>query len=248
MDGTTSTVMKLALPIAANDKPIQLKAGSGMNKIVAIAVFKDKLYYTLGSEVHAISTDEAVKTDEIVGIATNYDPMVPVKAGFPSGLAVNDAKVVWTTENREGVEGDDLLPETDMLTDKTGYVELGQSQGSLLLSDIAIDAKNAYWANGEGFYENALDAKDPVPTRIWSTPNFEHITSFALVGDHVYAGETSGLIMKHDLTPPSDPNDETTIVPADIIARDQKATTSMISDGKNVIWATEACAILSTPL
>ena len=215
----------------------------GMDKIAALAVRGGKLYYTLGHYVYAMSSDEAASAKgSIVGTAINKDFDPPVESGEPSGLALDDKNIVWTTANRQGVEGDDLA------AGSTGYVELGQSQGSLLLQDIALDATYGYWANGPNIVRNKLTSKSPVPDpAVMGTPGFDNITAFAINATHVYAGAEMGLILRHSLVPPTDPNDEATVVPPDVLARDQLAPSSVVLDAVNVYWATQDCAIRSAP-
>jgi len=40
-----------------------------------------------------------------------------------------------------------------------GYVELGESQGDLLLDDIATDGTYVYWANGDQLVRAKADTK-----------------------------------------------------------------------------------------
>jgi hypothetical protein len=228
--------------------PVAMKTATvgAMDKIAALAVAGGKLYYTLGFNIHAISSDETSNAaDVIVGTAINKDFDPPVESGDPSGLAVSDKLIVWTTGNRQGVEGDDLA------AGSTGYVELGQSQGGLLLQDIALDATYGYWANGPNIVRNKLTAATPIPDpAVTSTPGFDPITAFAINATNVYAGAEMGLLLKHSLLPPTDPNDEKTIVPPDVIARDQTAPSSIVLDSTSVYWATTDtdCVIRSTPL
>jgi hypothetical protein len=242
-DGTagSSTVMKQPLPLTAT-APIALATSPAADPILAIAVSAGKVYYTLGSDVHQVSTDETDTTDVIVGTATNYDLMPPLPAGEPSALAVSDSVVVWATTNRNGVELDDLTAETT-LDDMTGYVELGQSVGSLLVSNVGVDATYAYWADGDKFVRNTVDAMTPSGTIIWENPDLTSpISAFAIDAMNVYAsvGLPGNSIYKHSLEPPADLVSDTTLIK---VAGEQTNPTSVVLDATNVYWATEDCAI-----
>jgi hypothetical protein len=231
----SSKVMKKALPLAAG-APVVLKASPDMVKILAITVAAGKLYYGLGHDVHAISTDEAVTTDDIVGTATDFDNFPPdgMPSGEPAGLAVSGTRLFWTTATRQGVESDDTAPGTE------GYVELGDSQGSLLKEYIASDGTNGYWVDGANFRRAA---KKPL-VDIASTPDFDNITAFAMNATNVYfAGET-GLVLKHDLMPPAMGATPSAATP---VVREQLKTTSMVLDAAKVYWASD-CVVRSSAL
>ncbi len=231
----SSKVMKKALPLAAG-APVTLKASADMVKILAITVAAGKLYYGLNHDVHAISTDEAVTTDDIVGTATDFDNFPPdgMPSGEPAGLVVSGTKLFWTTATRQGVEGDDTAPGTD------GYVELGESQGSLLKQDIGSDGTNGYWVDGSNFRRAAMKPLVDVA----STPEFDNITAFAMNATTVYFAGEMGLLLKHDLQPPAAGG---TPAPAEPVARDQLKTTSVALDAAKVYWASD-CVIRSGPL
>jgi hypothetical protein len=241
----TSKVMKKALPLAAGE-PDVLATSTTADKILGIAVHGGKLYYTLVNDVHQISTDKAVSKDIIVGTATNFDPPAKIE-GIPHGVGANDMMVAWTdVGDRNGVEGDDVLEETDMpLTDMTGYVELAQSVGGLKY-DIAVDATYAYWLDGPRFVHNKLTAVAPVPdAAIMESPKAAEFTTFAINATNVYAGNADGLILRHSLIPPMEGMDPVEAAP---IARDQMAPNSVVVDATKVYWATSDCAIRATDL
>lgn len=248
-NGKVSSVMKKALPLAAGaaEELVKFDATDETNEdkqeILGIAVGADKLYYTLGNEVHQISTTKG-GADIIVGIAVNYDAPAKIE-GVPHGVAVNETMLAWTDQgDRNGVEGDDILVESATpLTDKSGYVELAQSVGGLGY-EIAVDATYAYWTDGGRFVRNKLTAATPVPDpAIMESPKSSVIQSFAITAMNVYAANADGLILRHSLTPPAEGMEP--VEPA-AIARDQKVPTSVVVNGTKVYWATEDCAIRST--
>jgi hypothetical protein len=240
-DGTigSSKIWKKSLPLAAGE-PELLKAAPSTDEILAIAVRAGKLYYALGHDVHALAT-EAGDDDIIVGTATNLDASPPtgVPSGEPAGLAVDETFVFWTTATRQGVERDDIVAGT------SGYVELGESQGSLLLHDIESDGTHAYWANGDQLLRAQNDVKGGVT--VTKTSAFDAITAFAINASDVYFGGAEGTVFKHSLTPPADPNDDASIVPPAALARDQMNVSSVALDGTRVYWAS-GCALLSAGL
>lgn len=250
------SIMKKALPLAAG-APQLLKDHTKIvatvstppvtdKKVLGIAVHAGKLYYSSGHDVHQISTDVAVTTDIIVGVAVNYDDPPTIK-GEPHGLGVNETMIAWTdVGDRNGVEADDILAESATpLTDKTGYVELAQSVGGLGF-EIAVDGTYAYWTDGARFVRNKLTATTPVPDpAIMESPKGSVINSFAITATNVYAGNADGLILRHSLTPPAEGMDPVEPSP---IARDQMSPTSVVTDGVKVYWATSDCAIRSTDL
>jgi hypothetical protein len=247
----TSTVKKVVLPLAATPAAVTFKtAAAAADVIPALAAHAGKLYYSLKTDVHQISTDEKVLTDVIVGRSINYDdPANPVILGDPKGLAVNDTVVVWSTPgDRNAVEAHTLTAVADV-KDQTGYAKLGKSIGALLpTGDVGIDAKYGYWVDGEKFARNTIDAKEAIPETITTAPDSKKITAFALNAMNVYASAEDGRLFKHSLTPPTDPNDEKTIVPAVLFARDQMGVSSIVVDGTKVYWITSDCMLRSTAL
>jgi len=238
-DGTagSSTVMKKALPLAA-DPPVLLATGTATDPdspvIKAIAVADSMLYYTLVHDVHAISTDEAVTGDIIVGTATNLDlPDADKSAGFPSGLAVDGTYVVWTTGERSAVERDDLLEGGD------GYLELGESQGDMVWADVASDGTSAYWATAANIMKSPLvkAAVGEGVEAVATTPDFGAITAFTIDAINVYFANDGGVFMA-----PLAGGDPVAI------ARDQAAPTALLVSGSTLFIATSDCAIRSLAL
>jgi hypothetical protein len=131
----------------------------------------------------------------------------------------------------------------------TGYVKLGRSIGALLpTGDVGIDSAYGYWVDGDKFVRNALDAEEAIPQTVTAAPDSKLFTAFTLDATNVYASVEDGKIIKHSLTPPTDPNDETTIVPPVPLARDQMGVTGIVLDASKVYWVTTDCALRSTAL
>ncbi|HVJ14722.1 MAG TPA: hypothetical protein VM686_04750 [Polyangiaceae bacterium] len=230
----SSTVMKQALPLSA-DPPLVLATGTATEPespvIKAIAVADSTLYYTLVHEVHAISTDEAETADDVVGQATNLD-IGPEGAGYPSGLALEDMYVIWTTGVRSGVERDTLAAGLD------GYLELGESQGDMVFADIFTDGTNAYWATGSSIRYVSLEKTVGENVEdVTTTPDFENVTTLTIDATNVYFSN-DGYVFKAPLTGGD----------AVMIARGQMAPTSMVVAGSTLYFATSDCAIRSLSL
>jgi hypothetical protein len=240
-DGTagSSVLMKKALPGAG--APVKLATGKGTppkHVIRALALTAEGVLYTLEHDVHLVSKDAAEKADIVVGTATNNDLETPDKSdGLPSGLAISGDYVAWTTDERQGVERDDLAEGGD------GYAELGESQGSILFPDIGVDGGNVFWAAAEAI-RTTLIAKDTGPgyTFLTATKEFDVITAFTVVPGAVYFAGKKGSIATHSLTPA-----EPAVAPV-AIARDQVGVSSLTVAGDQLIWATEECKLLSSAL
>jgi hypothetical protein len=246
-DGTaaSSKVYKVVLPLVATPVPVVLKASTDMTKILAITVAAGKLYYALAHDVHAISTDPAVTADVVVGTAANYDKTPPEPDGEPAGIAVSGTALFWTTESRNGVEGDDTA------VGVLAYKELGESQGALVKPDIATDGTHVYWADGYRIKTAMASKEDQMA--LAGTPESLSITSFGTGATDVYIAAEKiaetvvanriGQIFKHSLAAAD------SAVPSKAIARDQNDVTAVITDATHVYWATQAeCAIRSAPL
>lgn len=224
----SSRIMKKALPLTA-DEPLTLKQPLNVNeKILALALRAGKLYYALGHDVHAISTDPAEPLDAVVGTAINYD-INPAgdPDGYPAGLAVTNESVCWTTDLRYGVECDDIEPGI------AGYSELADSQGSLLLPDIAADGTFVYWVNGDQLERARADTLGEF--RVTATDDSTPIAAFAINTSQVYFASESS-ILKHGVAP-TDPE-----VPASVLAAGQTQVTALALDKVRAYWAS-GCAI-----
>jgi hypothetical protein len=185
-------------------------------------------------------------------MAVNYDnAAMPIVSGVPVGIAVNASSVVWTTPiDRSAVESHTLMAVTNATDNKAGYGKLGKSVPALLpTGDCAIDAMYGYWANGAKLDRDLLTAQEGMAQTITSAPaGADHITAFAINATALYASTDDGKLFTHSLTPPTDPNDEKTIVPPVLVARDQKNPSSVLIDGTKLYWMTEDCFIRSTGL
>ncbi len=227
----SSQVFKLALPLG-DSEPAVLVTGSGSsaddNVIRAITLHEGTLLYTLGHDVHALTVD----ADVVVGTATNYDLDPPAAQGYPSALAVSGDYVVWSTALRLGVERDDLSEGA------SGYAELAESQGNLLLTDLWASAGSAYWGNGEAVvYSSVEDGAGASIAYLAKTPDFSLLTALTIAGDSAYFASDSGLVLAQPLAAVE------TAKPRQL-ARDQPGVSSIVKSPDRLIWATSDCAIM----
>ncbi len=183
-DGTpgSSTVMKKALPLI-DGAPVVLKTLDDPRSNT-LALADSTLYYAELHDVHAISTDETVTGDIIVGSAPGVDDT----DGIPVGLAVDPTYVVWTTLRHIGnaagvsaVERDDRLEGTD------AYLELGETVGTEYY-DLVANGTNAYWITYAGIMTTSLVTPKVqlLAASLDVTPGYNVITSLAIDATNVY--------------------------------------------------------------
>ncbi len=234
----SSQVLRRALPLT-DAAPVVLVTGAGPsvddNVIRSFALHEGTLLYTLGHDVHAVSVDTEIAADMIVGTATNYDLDPPQAQGYPSALAVSGDYVVWSTASRLGIERDDLLEGA------SGYDELAESQGALLLTDLGASGASAYWANAEAVVSSSVEtAAGASPGYLSKSPDFSPLTALTIATDGAYFASSSGLVLAHPLAG---------VEPAELrqLARDQPLVSSIVKSADRLIWATSECAIVSLP-
>jgi hypothetical protein len=240
-DGTpgTSKVMKKALPVSADPATVLVTGAAtspDSDVIRAIALHDDTLLYTLVHDVRSVSTMTA-GSSSVVGTAMNYDHQPPEPDGFPSGLVVSGQYVIWSTDQRQGIERDDVTEGA------AGYAELGESQGSLLLRDLGTNGTNVYWAKAESIgFCPVTKADGPGNTFLTGTPDFDAITALAVGNDASYFAGEKGQLFRHSLEPASP-----AVAPV-LLARDQLGVSSIVVTETQLIWATVECKIQSLPL
>lgn len=229
----SSTVMKKPLPGAGAAE--ELVASPDTVKLLTLAVGGGKVYYSHGSNIHAVSTEDG-SGDMIVATATNFDLNPPdgMPSGEPAGLVVNGTKLFWTTATRQGVEGDGTAVGLD------AYVELGESQGNLLHQDIATDGTNGYWVDGPKVQRAPMKP----PVEVTSTPDFDDIAAFTMNATDVYFVTKNGKLYKHGINPPATPD---AAVPPTLLARDQVMANSIVLDATKAYWSS-GCTIRTSGL
>jgi hypothetical protein len=235
----SSMVMRKALPLSAA-APSVLVTGEvpepESDVIRAIALHDGSLLYTLVHDVRAVPTATAGGS-KVVGTATNFDHQPPQPDGFPSGLVVSGQYVLWSTDQRQGIERDDVIEGA------AGYAELGESQGNLLLRDLGSNGTNVYWANGESIvFCPIVKADGPGNTFLTGTRDFDAVTALAVTSSAVYFAGEKGELFTHSLEP------ATPAVPPVPLARDQLGVSSIVTTASQLIWATEDCKISALPL
>ena len=231
-DGTpfSSKVMKKPLPLT-DSEPIALVTSPTEAVLPALAVQGGKVYYTLGHDVHAVSTDPAQVGDAVVATATNYDLEPPEPSGDPAALWVTSGSVCWTTALRYGVERDGWEPGND-----AGYSELAQSVNGLLLSTIYCNSNYAYFANRERLQRSSALP----PSDLARTPKGDVITAFAIGASSAYFAGEAGAIYRQGLDAEAD-------VPPSALAENQSVVSAIALDEQRVYWATDQCFIRSAP-
>jgi hypothetical protein len=168
--------------------------------------------------------------------------------GEPRGLAVNDTRVVWTTPADLGDVLAHTLTEVVDIKDLSGFSRLGRCPNCLPSGGVAIDAEHGYWAEGEKFNRNVLTAQIGDYQTITVAPGAKAITAFAMNATRIYGAAEDGRLFMHSLLPAADPNDEATIVPPLLVARDQGNVTSVVLNATQLFWVTNDCLIRSTAL
>lgn len=216
-------------------------------KILALALADNKLYYALESDIHQMSTTGT--GDIIVATSVNYDkPLEPVVQGIPRGMTLNATHVTFTTPmGRNAVESHTIAGPRPALVGDTGYFKLAKSIGALLESgDIYSTATHAFWVDNEKIARNKVDAMEAVPETVASAPDSKPIVAFTITDKDVYAAMEDGRIFKHSLTPPAMPDADPN--PPALIARDQMGVVSMVVDATKLYWIGSDCVIRSTAL
>lgn len=238
----TSTLVKKALDATPASLPKKLVTGD--TKLLGMALNKGIVYYSETSYVHQVKlgAQDAV-TDIKVGISVNYDGGKNEIGGAPTGIAANDAFVVWTTPNGRGaVEGHTVTGAvTDATDNKAGYSKLGKSVGSLLATGaIGLDAMYGYWVDAGKIERSLLTTQEGLYDVV--TQSSGMVTAFALGTSKVYLADDGGNIYNHGLAPVAGDDAPTPI------ARSQMGVSAMALDAANLYWITGECVIIKQPL
>jgi hypothetical protein len=235
-------------------------AGTGTIHAIALSADGGTLYYSRDTCIYRIATTGATPTKACVPIddAGTACPTVAGSTcvgssewgsnGIPSALAVDAKNAYYTTDQSGNVE---------IMSLATGLeFKVAQSQGSLLLDTIHVDAGHLYWANDNGVYVNTsfvVGADAGIGgTLVGQTPGAVNaVTAFAIGSTSVYYGE-DGYVEK---SPPTSQTAGT--VATDILARNvpvlatddagthQPMPNSIALDGTNVYWTTGDCKIMT---
>jgi hypothetical protein len=243
-DGSSggSKLMKAALPFG--EAPVALRTAPPSDPAVAIdakvafvgvAVASGKVYYGLGYNVHAISTDPADTSDEIVGVAfARNDTRMP--DGVPDGLTLHNGRVYWVIADVGSVESDDLLPGTD------GLPRVAHS-GGMWPNDLGFAGDFVYFAAFASLYA----AQPNVPAvAVASSADDADLAAFAVTATDGYFADQAGGLSRHALALPAAPDFQpTAAVP---LTHGQGKITSVVLDDTHVYWAsvdeaTGNCAI-----
>jgi hypothetical protein len=141
---------------------------------------------------------------------------------------------VETDDQSEGVPFEEECAE---LGDE-GYIELGESQGSLLHDAVYAVAGAAYWASGDSVRRAPLE--DPTNETLAFTVDVDPISGLFVNETSIYFAGQEGTVQKVDLAAPTeDP------LP---IALGQDAPHSLTADATNLYWVTGDCKVMALPL
>jgi hypothetical protein len=170
-------------------------------------------------------------------------------AGIPRGLALTGNLIAFPTDLNADVDVMTLVDGTPAVCatpDSTTAVNLNcaraaRSQGLLLLDSIFIVNGRVHWANGlsllsapvvnpQDFSETSATAQSPMASTI---------TAFTIEAQNSYLADDAGFVYQATVIPNG---------PTLAIARGQGAPTSIVADATHVYWATQDCAIRSTPV
>ena len=239
-DGTTgsSSVMKAPLPLAA--PPFALVSAPATDPITGVALESDKLYYGLGHDVHAISTDENADGDVIVGVAfARNDTREP--DGVPDALSVHDGRVYWIVTDVGSVESDDILPGSD------GLPRIAHG-AQMWPNDLGFAGAYVYYTAFESLF--AAKADSPA-VAVASSNDYSPLSAFAVNAENGYFADQGGHISRHGVGLPLAPTFEPT--PSAQLVRGQGNVTAVVLDAKHVYWASVdaasgACAIRTLSL
>jgi len=223
-DGSSgsSKLMKAALPLG--DAPVALRTAPATDPFVGVAVDSGKVYYGLGPEIHAISTDPSDLTDVVVGVSfARNDTMMP--DGVPDGLSFHDGRVYWVVSDVGSVESDDLLPGPDH-TARVGH------SGQLWPNDLGFAGDYVYYAAFSSLY--AAQTNTPA-IAVASSPSDSELAAFAVTDTDGYFADQGGSISRHGLALPAAPDFQPT--PSVSLVRDQGNVTSLVLDSARIYWA-----------
>jgi hypothetical protein len=197
--GGAPSIMKRTLPLRAPDVSITLLSLEPGSQIEGLAVQGGTLYYALGHDVYALSTDEATPGNVVVGTA----------GGLPRGLALTDTRVIWTTEERGAIGSDDLAAGSN------DYLELAAGQNNVVWPDLAASGSYAYWADGQRLMRSSVKG-DTTAERIAQAASA--VTALVVGDRNAYFADDSGGISRHGLSPGDEPATPLALAQFDVTA------------------------------
>lgn len=225
----SSKVMKKPLPLAAGE-PITLLASPDSTVIKALTVFQDKVYYSLGHNLRAISTDPAQTGDDLIATAMNGDEVNPQPDGEPAAIGVLFPRICWTAGKTNNVQFDGWEP------GQGGFTEVAHALPGLLLTSVYCTNGGVYYANGARFQisEHLDGAYD-----LAQTPQGDAITAFAVdaAGKVYFAGANGGVYRQYL-------GEEVPTAPT-ALAQNQATINDMVLGTYHVFWPTSDCHIRS---
>jgi hypothetical protein len=225
----SSKVMKKPLPLT-DSAPITLLSSPNATVIRALSVFRDKIYYSFGHDIRAISTDPTQAGDDLIATAMNADEANPQPEGEPSAISVLFPRICWTAATTNSVQFDGWEP------GQGGFTPVAYAQPGLLLTSVYCTTGFVYYAYGPTFHaSDHLDGGSDLA----QTPKGDAITAFAVddAGKVYFAGAQGGVyrqFLYEDV--PTAPT---------ALAQNQAMVNDMVLGEHNVFWSTSDCQIRS---
>jgi hypothetical protein len=219
------------------------------NDINALLVDGGMLYFGRYTRVYKLPTSGGASTP----LARSPDE----DSGKPSAFAIDQTHLYQTEAfhqavSRELLDGTQDGKLESGATAKLAPDRLAVSQGSLLLSSIAVWAGNVIWANGSTILQKALEDFEHAPTLSVTqkadggvAPASDagvsasgDVTGFVLSGDDLYFGEEDGdTIRKVVLST----GQET------VLATGTSTPRQFVADAGAIYWSTDDCKIMRLP-
>jgi hypothetical protein len=212
----------------------------------SVAVANGKAFYSSGDQIFQVP---------VAGGAAGYVTCTPLN-GVIAALDASDGGgdadgLYWTSDQRQAVEAEiqanGVLPVDDMCLesgDAGEYIEVAESQGSLLHDVVLQHGGFLYWATGDRVARSELAA--PTAQTVAFALDFDNITGLAIADTAtpaVYYAGNDGLVQKFPLSEIG--NAQAEAVP---VARDQSDARYLVTDAANLYWLTDDCRVWSTPL
>jgi hypothetical protein len=236
MTTTTATIRKATLP---GGKPGDLVTETNINGgIQGLVVSEDgsSLYY---------SADTDVKVVPVAGgaaVTVGHEAL----GGIPTALALHGSSIGYVTRFNGDVDVIAVMPgqvatcgtydSSTMQLIEVNCTRLAQGQGSPLFTDILIQGDDIYWSNYDSITVNSALPQAGRNNQQVTSGMGGNLTAMLGAPAFIYFGE-DGFVERTPYAPGST---------ADVIARGQKAPTSIAVDATRVYWSTGDCAINGT--
>jgi len=156
------------------------------------------------------------------------------EGGLPNAIAVSATRMLYVIDVRSGVENNSI--------NGGDYVEMGESQGSLMLNTAAIEGNYGYWAAGDHVQRAPMDVGKTMQEQVAASLGFQVVTGFSMTATHAYIADEDGIIQRAALAGIG-PTQE-----AEPLATAQEGAHSLVNDGTNLYWINTDCKIMTIAL